>query len=181
MVNGQRSMVNVYLSLGSNLGDRATNLDRAIQELRQQVGTLVRCSSYFNTEPWGFQSPHGFLNAAVILRTSLTPQQLLLTTQSIERKLGRKSKTPPPLTPPRGRTIPSPRGGLEGVPAYSDRPIDIDILFYGNQIVREPELTIPHPLIQERDFVLRPLAEIAPMKRHPLLHRTIRALLKELQ
>lgn len=140
------STVNCYLSLGSNLGDRHSLLLLAIDLLARRVGRLVRASSIIETEPWGYDSPHSYLNAVVLLQTTLTPQQLLSTTQTIERELGRKQKTPANS----GDTLPS----------YSDRPIDIDILLYGDLQLSTPDLTIPHPRMHQRDFVMRPLLEI---------------------
>ena len=140
------STVNCYLSLGSNLGDRHSLLLLAIDLLARRVGRLVRASSIIETEPWGYDSPHSYLNAVVLLQTTLTPQQLLSTTQTIERELGRKQKTPANS----GNTLPS----------YSDRPIDIDILLYGDLQLSTPDLTIPHPRMHQRDFVMRPLREI---------------------
>ena len=150
----------VYLSLGSNLGDRVTTLDSAIIALQKKIGALVKCSSYLSTEPWGFRSDNAFLNAAVIFDTHLAPLPLLHATQSVERDLGRTTK--------------SHNGN------YADRIIDIDILFYDNLVFTSPELTIPHPLIPMREFVLRPLAEIAPRKRHPVLQKTVTQLLRSL-
>lgn len=129
----------VYLGLGSNLGDRHTLLLKAIELLAQHVGRLVRCSSFIETEPWGFASEHRFLNAVALFRTTLTPHELLTATQDIERQLGRREKS-------------------NGT--YHDRPIDIDILLYGDAVIDEPDLKIPHPRMQERDFVMRPLREI---------------------
>ena len=150
-------MHRAYLGLGTNLGDRAANLDRAIALLQQQVGPLVKCSSYLSSEPWGFTSDNDFLNAAASFDTRLSPLQLLRTTQEIERQMGRTAKS---------------------VNAqYADRIIDIDILLYDTLQLTTPELTIPHPLMAQRDFVLRPLAEIAPRKRHPVLRKTIAQLL----
>ena len=130
----------VYLSLGSNLGDREATLHEAINLLQQRAGEVLRTSSFLETEPWGFQSPNRFLNAAVCLLTDLTPHQLLTVTQQIERDLGRTAKT-------RSR-------------AYADRPIDIDILLYDDIQLSTPELTIPHPLMHKRDFVMIPLKEV---------------------
>ncbi len=138
-------MTDIYLSLGSNLGNRHALLVLAIDLLARRVGRIIQASSFIETEPWGFSSPHPFLNAAVHLQTSLSPQQLLAETQAIERQLGRKHKT---------------TGNL-----YTDRPIDIDILLYGGLRLSTPELTIPHPLMHLRDFVLRPLHEIHPTYR----------------
>ena len=155
-------MTDLYLSLGSNLGDRKQMLHRAITLIDERIGTVQRISSFIETEPWGFQSPHPFLNAAVHLQTSLTPQQLLAETQAIERLLGRTHKTPPVVN-----ALPIDDQGVVSVfpadtplPAYADRPIDIDILLYGDLRISTPELTIPHPLMHLRDFVLRPLGEI---------------------
>ena len=137
-------MTPVYLSLGSNLGDRHSLLLSAIDLLARRVGRLVLASSFIETEPWGFESPHRFLNAVVLLHTDLSPHALLKETQAIERELGRIRKTPV----------------SEGTRSYSDRPIDIDILLYGDLHLSTPELTIPHPLMNEREFVLRPLHEV---------------------
>lgn len=137
--------IEIYLGLGSNLGDRHTVLLSAIEQLVLRVGRLVRCSSFFETEPWGFESEHPFLNAVALFRTTLSPRELLTVTQDIERELGRTHKT------------------LQG---YEDRVIDIDILLYGDERVDEPDLQIPHPLMQERQFVMEPLNELrANMKR----------------
>ncbi len=183
-----------YLSLGSNLGNRHALLLRAIDLLARRVGRLVRASSFIETEPWGFQSQHPFLNAAVCLQTTLSPHQLLAETQTIERQLGKTlthaterkqpSLIPLPSIPssPSDRRedcslpqqnaqppIPSSfadRGENSSPPqaatVYHDRPIDIDILLYGHLHLTTPELTIPHPLMHLRDFVLRPLREIMP-------------------
>ena len=148
-------MTDVYLSLGSNLGSRHAQLVLAIDLLARRVGRLVRASSFFETEPWGFTSPNTFLNAAVLLRTTLTPRQVLEETQAIERLLGRTRKTPSAQTA--AQPLPS---GSEAPPAYADRPIDIDILLYGDEHVDAPDLKIPHPLMNQREFVLRPLREI---------------------
>lgn len=129
-----------YLSLGSNLGDRHATMRRAIDMLNAGAGTVDRQSSPIETEPWGFESPNRFLNMCVRLTTTLTPEQLLLATQAIERQLG--------------RTVKSDDG------QYHDRPIDIDILTYDDLHIATPTLTIPHPLMHERDFVMIPLREI---------------------
>ena len=129
-----------YLSLGSNLGDRHATMRRAIDLLGREVGTVDRQSSMLETEPWGFQSANKFLNMCVRVLTPLSPQQLLSATQGIERALGRMSKSVDRH--------------------YHDRPIDIDILMYDDLHINTPELTLPHPLMQERDFVMIPLREI---------------------
>lgn len=150
----------VYFSLGTNLGDRTANLDGAIAAMKDKIGALVKCSYYIHSEPWGFSSDNNFLNAAAIFDTSLAPLPLLRITQDIERQLGRSTKS------------------HDGI--YSDRVIDIDILFYDSLVLSTPELTIPHPLMTQRDFVLRPLAEIAPRKKHPRLGKTVARMLREL-
>ena len=134
---------NAYLGLGSNLGDREANIRKAISLIGKKVGLVLRQSSLIETEPWGFESSNKFLNAVILCETPLTPRQLLKVTQSIERQLGRRKKS--------SASSPS---------SYSDRPIDIDILLYDDLTVDEPDLKIPHPLMQQRDFVMIPLQEI---------------------
>lgn len=133
-------MTKVYLSLGSNLGDKEENIHKAIKKIEEQVGVVVRQSALIETEPWGFQSDNGFVNAAVCVETSLSPREVLHRTQAIERALGRNHKS------------------INGI--YHDRLIDIDILLYGDETIDEPDLKIPHPLMKERDFVMIPLEEI---------------------
>lgn len=134
----------VYLGLGSNLGDRKANLERAVRYIRRRVGKVVRTSTFISTEPWGFESSNSFLNGVICCQTSLTPREVLQVTQEIERKMGRL-KTLGAQPPNR---------------QYEDRIIDIDILLYDDWQVDEPDLKIPHPLMQERDFVMIPLNEI---------------------
>jgi 2-amino-4-hydroxy-6-hydroxymethyldihydropteridine diphosphokinase len=124
------------------LGDRAENLTRAVALISEQVGTVLACSSFMETAPWGFTSDNHFLNAVLAVDTVLSPHELLRVTQSIERELGRLHKT------------------IDG--NYSDRIIDIDILLYEDLTIVSEELTIPHPYILMRDFVYLPLGEIAP-------------------
>lgn len=133
-------MHTIYLSLGTNLGSREDNLERALRLLQEQVGALLRRSSVHETTPWGFESSHMFLNLCVCMATSLSPLQLLATTKQIERQLGRTQK--------------SEQGH------YADRVIDIDILLYDDAHVNESDLIIPHPHMYERDFVMLPLNEI---------------------
>ncbi len=139
----------VYLGLGSNLGDREENIKRAIALIHERVGEVVRQSSLIETDPWGFESDHPFLNGVILCETVCTPWQVLKATQKIERELGRKKKT----------TLLSHLSPLTSH-LYSDRPIDIDILLYDDLTVNEPDLKIPHPLMHERDFVMIPLNEI---------------------
>lgn len=149
----------VFLSLGSNLGDRWHLISSAIDALAQQVGSIVSIAPYIETQPWGFSSEYLFLNTAIEIKTDLSPMELLKQTQSIEHMLGRKYKHKV------GET-------------YQDRPIDIDILLYGEEIVDEGnELQVPHPLLHKRDFVLNPLSAIAPNVVHPTSHQRIDSLL----
>ena len=132
----------LYLSLGSNLGDREDMLNRAIALIGERVGEVQRVSSFIETEPWGFKSKHPFLNAACLVLTTLSPEECLEATQQIERELGRKKKS---------------RNGK-----YHDRPIDIDLLMYDDLELSTPRLTLPHPRMKEREFVMIPLREILP-------------------
>ena len=177
-------MHRTYLGLGTNLGNRAANIDRAIALLQQQVGPLVKCSSYISSKPWGFSSDNDFLNAAAIFDTTLTPLQLLRATQAIEQQMGRTQKSQGSRVKSQGARVKSQESRGESQEArerhYADRIIDIDILLYDTLQLTSPELAIPHPLMAQRDFVVRPLAEIAPRKRHPALGKTIAQLKKEL-
>ncbi len=150
----------VYLGLGTNSGNKKENLTRAIENLSLALGLPTACSTFIESEPWGFESENSFLNCVVAFDTHLSPTELLDTTEEIERRLGRTSKS---------------HNGQ-----YSDRTIDIDILFYGNEVINSDRLTIPHPLLHLRNFVLRPLHEIAPQLTHPAMGRTIDELFAEL-
>lgn len=133
-------MEKAYLGIGTNLGDKEENILGAYEMIESRVGKILRKSSMYATEPWGFQSENGFLNAVVCVETPLTPRELLRETQKIERQMGRKEKS------------------KDGT--YHDRVIDIDILLYGDMTINEPDLVIPHPLMKEREFVMKPLEEI---------------------
>jgi len=149
-------MALVYLGLGTNLGEKERNLNDAIISLSQEVGFVIRSSTFYTSKPWGFESDNDFLNAVVLVDTALIPFDVLSKTQEIEKSLGRTAKT---------------------INGYSDRLIDIDILLYDNLIIDQPTLKIPHPLIAERDFVIIPLSEIAPDLVHPVFGRKIVELL----
>ncbi len=144
----------IYLSLGSNLGDRQGNIERAIEALAATGVWVRRQSSLYATEPVDVRTQSWFLNAVLEAETELMPRQLLRALQEIEWQLGRRRM---------GRSGP--------------RAIDLDILLYGSSVVRSADLEVPHPRMAERRFVLVPLNEIAPGLHHPTLHRTIAELL----
>lgn len=132
----------VFLGLGTNLGDKEANLKAAAEEIRKRVGEVTSLSAFHASEPWGFTSENTFLNAVCCVSTGFSPEEVLRLTQDIERSMGRLKKS------------------ADG--HYSDRLIDIDILLYDDLHITTPELTVPHPLMWERDFVMIPLHEIAP-------------------
>ena len=162
-MNNKRRTVfaSVFLALGTNLGNRKQNMEIAIENIEKQIGTIIAQSAFYNSEPFGFESDNLFLNSVVEVSTSLLPSELLAKTQLIENQMGRTSK--------------SDESG------YSDRIIDIDILLYNKEVIdNKPELVVPHPEMQNRDFVLKPLAEIAPSFVHPVLNKTISELVDKL-
>ena len=133
-------MTDVYLGLGSNLGDRGANLRRAVTLIGERVGRVTALSSFYETAPWGFASDNAFLNACLLVQTDYSPMEVLRITQRIERDMGRLCKS---------------------CGVYADRIIDIDILLFGDLVISTDVLTVPHPLMAQRDFVMRPLREIA--------------------
>ena len=149
----------IYLGLGTNEGNKEENIRGAIEELSHLLGTPTAVATIIETEPWGFRSDNSFLNTVVAFKSTLAPEEILKATQEIELRLGRTKKS------------------IDG--CYSDRPIDIDILLYGSRVIESPHLTIPHPLLHKRLFVLQPLAQIAPQVIHPTLGKSIARLLKE--
>ena len=148
----------LLIALGANIGSRAAALRAAIAALTAEVGLLVKCSAFYETEPEGFQSSHAFLNAVAHFETTHSAPRILQITQAIERRMGRTTKS------------------QDGI--YHDRPIDIDILALGDTICHTQDLTLPHPHIAERRFVLEPLTEILPTWRHPVTHATATEMLK---
>ena len=147
----------IILSIGTNIGDRKRNIDKAIVALGE-IGKVGAVSPIYTSEPWGFESENGFYNIALTMESDLSPLDLLRETQRIEKELGRTAKT---------------------TTEYADRVIDIDIIDYDNQIIKISQqstvnnlLTLPHPLMHLRNFVLYPLADIAPEWVHPILKLT---------
>ena len=152
----------VYLSLGTNLGDKEQNLLSAITTIGRRIGPIRAQSAFLATEPWGFESDNTFLNCAVCVETTLSPIALLDETQQIERDMGRTQKSTSQLSTVNCQ-LSTVNCQLSTV-TYHDRIIDIDILLYDDLHITTPRLTIPHPLMYKRDFVLIPLREILPQK-----------------
>jgi 2-amino-4-hydroxy-6-hydroxymethyldihydropteridine diphosphokinase len=150
-------MTRLYLLLGGNIGDKERIFSEARTSLNTRIGEIRFQSAVYETEPWGFESIDLFWNQALEISTSLSPDEVLSQTQMIEQELGRIRKES----------------------HYVSRVIDIDILFYGDQIINQEKLIIPHPRIQERKFALMPLKEIAPELIHPVVQKSIRQLLEE--
>lgn len=149
--------VETVLLLGGNMGDSAELCRKAVELIEKQIGETTRVSSLYGSEAWGFETEQDFINQAVVVRTSLPPHRVLVLTLEIEARLGRK------------------RSGN----GYSSRTMDIDIIFYGSEIIDTPRLTVPHPRLHLRNFVLVPLCEIMPDFVHPVFGKNIRQLLDE--
>ena len=147
----------IFLGLGTNLGDREKNLSMAVERIGEEIGKVIKCSSVYETEPWGFQSEDRFLNMVVKVRSSLRPSGLLGRILMIEAQLRR----------------------LRSGKGYKSRSIDIDILLFGSEVIKREELEIPHPRIPVRKFVLEPLCELAPDMVHPVLKVTFTELLEK--
>lgn len=151
----------VFLGIGTNLGDKKKNIELAFDKIEEQIGNISSISALYLSKPQGFDSENLFVNCAIHIQTPLKPTEVLSETQSIEKDMGRKDKS-------------------EDI-GYADRIIDIDILFYNNLIINNSStLIIPHPHIQERDFVLKPLSEIALDLIHPVFNKSIEELLNNI-
>ena len=150
-------MHKVFLSLGSNLGNRILNLQNALHYISEQLGDIKSVSALYETEPWGFDSDNKFVNTAIKLETNLNSNELLQKCMWVENKLGRK----------RNKTK----------LGYSSRIIDVDILFFDDEIINLANLIIPHTHLHKRKFVLEPMLEIAPDWKHPILHKTAKEML----
>ena len=150
-------MNQIYLLIGGNLGDRHGLLKKAKKKIAEKIGEIVKESSIYETAPWGFKSEQNFLNQVLLVSTTLTPFMVLEKCQIIENELGRKRL-------------------LE---QYSSRIMDVDILFYNDEIIHEQELIIPHERLHQRRFTLEPLVEIAPDLIHPIIKKSISDILKE--
>lgn len=150
----------IFFGLGSNLGDKQKNIERAYKQIKKRIGKIVSKSAFYFSEPEGFESENEFVNSVCEVATTISPAEVLQETQEIEKKLGRTSKSQNQ--------------------EYTDRVIDIDILMYDNLIVEESDLIIPHPRFHLRDFVLTPFVEISPNTIHPVFDKSILQLKNEL-
>ncbi len=153
-------MARVALITGGNQGEVKPRLHQAQIMINREIGPVMRCSHRYKTHAWGFDAEELFTNQVLIADTDLSPRAVLEKVQEIEQALGRD------------RAAEGAEKKRTGHP-YSSRVIDIDILFYDDRVVDEPDLKIPHPLLHERDFVLEPLNEVAPQKMHPVLGKTV--------
>ena len=152
----------VFVLLGSNLGERQLLVNQACEMIGERCGKIVAKSRVYESEPWGFKAEHWFLNQVVEIKTSLSPDDLMDTLLAIEKELGRDRITP-----------------HEG---YVSRPIDLDILYWGNDLIVEKQhVIVPHPRLHQRRFTLLPLCDVAPDYIHPILKKTNRQLLDECQ
>ena len=150
-------MNQVYLLIGGNLNNRFELLDKAKKGISEKIGTIAKESSIYETAPWGFESEQNFLNQVLIVFTTLTPMEVLEKCQIIENNLDRVRKEK----------------------QYTSRTMDIDILFYNDEIIHEKQLVIPHERLHQRRFTLEPLVEIAPNLLHPVLKKSLSEILKE--
>lgn len=154
----QNNNIRVFLSLGSNLGNKLENLQQCVSEI-SKIAQLKKISSVYESPPWGYSDPNSYLNAVIQINTGESANSMLDKLLGIEKKLGRKRS-------------------VERPDIYNNRSIDIDILFFGSSLIEESELIIPHPRLHLRNFVLRPLVDVAPDFIHPALHIPLRDLLR---
>ena len=161
-------MARVYLLTGGNAGEVKRTLQRAQQLINERIGPVLHCSHRYESAPWGFEAAESFFNQALEVSTDLEPEAVLDAVQEIERELGRN------------RAAEAVEKASTGA-RYASRPIDIDILFYGDAVFESERLTIPHPRMAERGFVLVPLCEIARLKRHPATGLTVGEMLDKLK
>ena len=161
-------MARVVFLTGGNVGDVKTRLQRAQQLLNERVGAVLRCSHRYESAPWGFDAEERFSNQAIEVSTDLTPHEVLDAIEQIENELGRNRAA---------EAIERARTGSR----YCSRPIDIDILFYDDEVIHDERLVVPHPLIAEREFALVPLCEIMRTRLHPVTGRTMEEMLAALK
>lgn len=161
-------MARVVFLTGGNVGDVKTRLQRAQQLLNERVGAVLRCSHRYESAPWGFDAEERFSNQAIEVSTDLTPHEVLDAIEQIENELRRNRAA---------EAIERARTGSR----YCSRPIDIDILFYDDEVIHDERLVVPHPLIAEREFALVPLCEIMRTRRHPVTGRTMEEMLAALK
>ena len=161
-------MARVLLLLGGNLGKMKLRLHAAQRLINARIGAVMRCSHRYESDAWGFESADRFSNQAVEVTTDLTPEEILDEIHSIEHELGRDRKEEARIKATTGAR-------------YTSRTIDIDIMFYGDEVIHTDRLDIPHPRMAEREFALVPLVEIARDKRHPESGRTLKEMLNELK
>ena len=171
-------MNSAYISLGSNLGNREENLQKSIALLEALAGEVMATSSLYETEPWKMDDATSFINQVILLNTTLSADKLMDVLLETENKMGRvranqslrQAQTDLPQTH---------KGALNNTANYESRIIDLDILFYNDEVISAEKLTIPHPALHQRKFVLEPLAEINPDLIHPIINKAISALLLE--
>lgn len=169
-------MVDLVLITGGNIGDITNNLECARLMLIQELGPQVACSSVMTSEAWGFEAKEQFLNQVVVINTSLSPQAVLAICHKIECLLGRVREMKITDTSDQFDVA----AAIHKIPRYISRSMDVDILFYGDQVVNDDNLIIPHLHIAEREFVLRPLNEVIPQFLHPVTGESVDSMLQRL-